>query len=147
MIIFMVVWTNINPPHTSYTNVLKTDRCFCIYMYVQGNPKHVNPAQIIQKSLWLCGPSHSAEHTQCISSRRNALSTSTSLFFAAACKSRSRWYCSVCSNWDIKARSSARCLLMGWGCISYTAGNTLNSMAFPTEGTRKATATLSTSES
>lgn len=136
MTIFMAVWTNITPlthSHTSCTNILKTERRLCIYMYAQGNLKHVNPAQIIQLSLWLCGPSHSAEHTQCLSSRRNALPTSTSLFFAAACKSRSRWYCSVCSNWDIKARSSARCLWIGWGCFSYTAGNTLNSMAFPIE--------------
>lgn len=89
----------------------------------------------IPRTYWWCG------HYIC-----NVLFTSNCFLFAATCKSRRRWYCSGCSSWYIKARSSVRCLLIGWGCLSYTAGNTLNNVALPVEWTIMKMMTLAAHE-
>lgn len=98
----------------------------------------------IQENLKHTSCSHPQTMPGCVTHHTyNVIFTSGCFLFAATCKSRRRWYCSGCSSWDIKASSSARCPLIGWGCFSYTAGNTLNNMVLPVEETIKGMMTIS----
>lgn len=114
--------------HTlTFTVLEQVNECFHLKMGVFGRMREETCSThlvLIPRNMPGC-----VDHSIC-----DILFTSGCFLFAATCKSRRRWYCSGCSSWDIKASSSVRCLLIGWGCFSYTAGNTLNNMALPVEG-------------